>query len=80
MSVLESLGMLKIDFLGLRNLTIIENCLKRIGADRPDMNSIPTDDAEVFRMMSEGSTSAVFQFESHGMRALIMKLKPSSMK
>ena len=80
MSVLESLGMLKIDFLGLRNLTIIENCLKRIGRDRPDMNSIPTDDAEVFRMMSEGSTSAVFQFESHGMRALIMKLKPSSIE
>ena len=80
MSVLESLGILKIDFLGLRNLTIIENCLKRIGGSRPDMNSIPTDAPEVFRMISEGSTSAVFQFESSGMRALIMKLKPSGIE
>ncbi|MCQ2464911.1 MAG: DNA polymerase III subunit alpha [Oscillospiraceae bacterium] len=79
MSVLESLGILKIDFLALRNLTIIDSCVKRIHSSGTelDINSVPVDDADVFRMLSEGNSSAVFQFESRGMRSLITKLKPS---
>lgn len=79
MSVLESLGILKIDFLALRNLTIINDCVRRInnGGTNFDISSVPVDDEAVFRMMSEGNSSAVFQFESRGMRSLIMKLKPS---
>lgn len=82
MAVLESLGILKIDFLALRNLTIIDSCVRRIKAKGTDIdiNSIPVDDSKVFRMFSEGNTSGVFQFESRGMRSLLMKLKPDSIE
>lgn len=82
MAVLEKLGMLKVDFLGLRNLTIINFCEKIIrNTDMSfDVNGIPTDDREVFRMLSRGETAGVFQFESQGIRSLLMKLEPESIE
>lgn len=78
MTVLESMGLLKFDFLGLRNLTVIDNCVKCIRKVKPDFNidNIPTDDKKVFEMLSKGKTEGVFQFESAGMTSTLMKLQP----
>jgi len=78
MNSLESLGLLKMDFLGLRNLTVIKNCCDKIAETNPDFNikNIPLDDRETYEMMSEGNTIGVFQFESPGMRNLLSRLKP----
>ena len=79
---LESLGLLKMDFLGLRNLTIIKHCTDRIREKEPqfDINTIPIDDKATFEMMSAGDTSGVFQFESAGMRRVLSKLKPENLE
>lgn len=79
MNALERLGLLKMDFLGLINLTIIEDCLRRIEeatGERPDLYAIPLDDPEVFKLFCEGKTLGVFQFESSGMRDLLRRFKP----
>ncbi len=80
--VLENLGLLKMDFLALRYLTVIDNCVKRIQADNPgfDINSIPVDDSDVFRMLSCGNTDGVFQFESAGMKSILSRLRPTSLE
>lgn len=82
MTVLESLGLLKMDFLGLRNLTVISDCEKAIKRIKPDfsINKIPDNDAEAFEMMSKGDTTGVFQFESEGMRQVLIKMKPRSIE
>ena len=82
MSVLESLGLLKMDFLGLRNLTIIRDTVKEIHRFEPDfdISNIPTDDKNVYKMMSEGDTQGVFQFESEGMTARVMDLVPERLE
>lgn len=82
MTVLESLGMLKMDFLGLRNLTVIRDCEESIRDKQPDFDikSIPIDDKEVFEMLAKGRTSGVFQFESAGMRQVLTKLVPESIE
>lgn len=82
MTVLESLGLLKMDFLGLRNLTIIRDTAEFIKKDEPnfDINSIPLDDKAVFEMISQGQTTGVFQFESAGMRQVLMRLRPESIE
>lgn len=80
MADLEKLGLLKMDFLGLRNLTIISKTLKMIkqrhGVDL-DINNIPLDDKKTYKMLTKGETSGVFQLESSGMRKLVRDLKPS---
>lgn len=80
MADLEKLGLLKMDFLGLRNLTIISKTLKMIkqrqGIDL-DINNIPLDDKKTYKMLTKGETSGVFQLESSGMRKLVRDLKPS---
>lgn len=78
MTVLESLGLLKIDFLGLRNLTVIHNCELEIRKRLPgfSIENIPYDDKKVFKMLSKGDTYGVFQFESAGMTSTIMRLQP----
>lgn len=78
MTVLERLGLLKIDFLGLRNLTIINHCRLQILKKHPDfdLENIPLDDKAVYEMFSQGKTEGVFQFESAGMTATVMKLRP----
>ena len=82
MTILERLGLLKIDFLGLRNLTIIKHCCDEVKKTVPDfdISSIPLDDPEVYKMLSQGSTDGVFQFESGGMTATIMKLRPTGIE
>ncbi len=82
MSDIESLGLLKMDFLGLRNLTIIRDCVNEIGKKTGsfDIDNIPLDDKGVFAMLSQGKTMGVFQFESAGMRSLLISLKPESIE
>jgi DNA polymerase-3 subunit alpha len=78
--VLPQLGLLKIDFLGLRTLTIIDDCVKFIHENKPDFNldDIPLDDNKPYQLLNEAKTMGVFQLESKGIRDLIRKLKPSS--
>lgn len=78
MTTLEELGLLKMDFLGLRNLTVIDDAEKLIRRNHPDKNALAMrdDDPEVFAMISRGETEGVFQFESQGMRNVLTRLKP----
>ena len=82
MTVLERLGLLKIDFLGLRNLTIIDHCQKAIRKKIPDFDveKVPIDDKEVYKMLSAGHTEGVFQLESAGMTARLMQLEPTGIE
>ena len=82
MEYLESLGLLKMDFLGLRNLTIIRDAVREIHLKRPDfdISRIPTDDAGVYSMLSKGDTAGVFQFESAGMTQKLMDLQPERLE
>ncbi len=79
MKCLEKLGLLKMDFLGLRNLTVIERTLGLIEKThkRIDIQTIPLDDKKVYELFTKGLTVGVFQFESSGMREFLSKLKPS---
>ncbi|MGH3650141.1 MAG: DNA polymerase III subunit alpha, partial [Acidimicrobiia bacterium] len=77
----ESLGLLKMDFLGLRNLSIIERCLELIEestGDRLDIDSVPLDDEKTFELLQSGNTIGVFQLEGNAMRSLIRSLRPDS--
>ncbi len=78
MTNLELLGLLKMDFLGLRNLTVIDNAAKEIRKKNPDfdIDKIPLDDPETFSMFSAGLTEGVFQFESEGIKNELCKMKP----
>lgn len=78
MTTLEELGLLKMDFLGLRNLSVIRDAQNVICKERPgfQIEDIPIDDKKVYNMLSTGATDGVFQFESAGMRSVIMQLKP----
>lgn len=76
----EALGLLKIDFLGLRNLTILEKTLEYIKQTRGleiDLSEVELNDAESLRMIASGETTGIFQLESSGMRRLAKKLKPT---
>ena len=75
----EEAGLVKFDFLGLRTLTIIQWAIQMIdarGALALDLDRVPLDDPEVFRMLQSGDTTAVFQLESRGMKELIKNLRP----
>ncbi len=78
MTTLEELGLLKMDFLGLRNLTVIDDAEKQIRRNHPEFSpeQIKENDPKVFAMFSRGATEGVFQFESQGMRNVLMRLKP----
>ncbi|MCK5466819.1 DNA polymerase III subunit alpha, partial [Candidatus Parcubacteria bacterium] len=78
---IEDLGLLKMDFLGLKNLTVLENALKIISKtkeDKIDLSKIPLDDQKTLRLFQEGKTTGVFQFESSGMKRYLKKLKPTN--
>ncbi len=79
---IEELGLLKMDFLGLRNLSVIDNARKLIQKREPgfSMEAAPDDDPEVFRMMGRGETVGVFQFESGGMTRLTVQAQPQSIE
>lgn len=80
MKPLEELGLLKMDFLGLKNLTIIEDALKtifRVRGEKIDLLKIPLDDKKTFELLARGDTTGVFQMESGGMRRYLKELKPT---
>jgi DNA polymerase III subunit alpha len=79
MKPIEEIGILKMDFLGLRNLDVIEDALdiiERSTGERPDWTKIPLDDAATYEMMARGDSTGVFQFESEGMREALKKVRP----
>jgi len=79
MKPIEEIGLLKMDFLGLRNLDVIEDALdiiERSTGERPDMTTLPLDDAPTYEMLSHGDSTGVFQFESEGMREALRKVRP----
>ena len=82
MTTLEELGLLKMDFLGLRNLTVIDDAQKEIRKAEPDFDieKVPQDDPETFQMLTEGKTSGVFQLESAGITSVCTGLKPQSIE
>jgi DNA polymerase-3 subunit alpha len=80
MGPIEELGLLKMDFLGLSNLTTIKNALriiKRVHGQDIDINTIPLDDSAAFELLQRGETTGVFQLESAGMKRYLKELKPS---
>ncbi len=83
MTTLEELGLLKIDFLGLRTLTVMSDAGENDSAMvEPGfaVDQIPTKDEAVYEMFASGQTEGVFQFESAGMRNVLMGLKPESLE
>ncbi len=80
MNAIQKIGLLKMDFLGLRTLTVIAdalNYIKMTRGDDVDLQCIPMDDPETFSLLQKGDTVGVFQLESSGMRSLIRELRPS---
>jgi DNA polymerase-3 subunit alpha len=79
MKPIEEIGLLKMDFLGLRNLDVIEDALdiiERSSGERPDMSTLPLDDTRTYEMLARGDSVGVFQFESEGMREALKKVRP----
>jgi DNA polymerase-3 subunit alpha len=80
---LEDLGLLKMDFLGLSNLTILQNCRRFIQQTRGidiDLDRLPTDDQQAYDLLASGETTGIFQLESGAMRAYIKELKPTCLE
>ena len=82
MTTIEELGLLKMDFLGLRNLTVIRDAEQQIQKINPEfsMDRIPDDDPETFKMLAEGKTQGVFQLESSGMTGVCVGMKADSIE
>ena len=82
MTTLEELGLLKMDFLGLRNLTVLDDAVKLVRRHSPGfrIEDVPEDDKETFEMLSAGRTSGVFQLESTGMTGVCVGLKPKGIE
>ena len=83
MTTLEELGLLKMDFLGLRTLTVIQNAAKLVERDKGialDMDKIDYDDKKVYAMLGAGKTEGVFQLESGGMTSFMKELKPGNLE
>ena len=79
MKAVERLGLLKMDFLGLKTVTVVDDTLRTLkmqGIDL-DLDAVPLDDAEVFRLFCDGRTNGIFQFESSGMRDMLRRAQPS---
>jgi DNA polymerase-3 subunit alpha len=83
MGDLEKVGMLKMDFLGLRTLTLLDNAVKLIAKTRGesvDLDQLPLDDAETYALLQRGDAKGVFQFESDGIRELLKRLRPDQIR
>jgi DNA polymerase-3 subunit alpha len=81
MKCVEKIGLVKFDFLGLRNLTVIANTLELIaapGGTPPDISNLDFNDPATYRLLASGETTGVFQLESSGMKDLLVRLKPES--
>ena len=82
MHIVEDLGLLKMDLLGLKNLTIMENAVQLIkasGKGKVDINNLPANDPKTYKMLQLGDTTGVFQFESAGMRRYMKDLIPTEL-
>ncbi len=82
-NTIEDLGLLKMDFLGLANLTIIETAIKIIektAGVKIDLDALPLDDRSAFKLLQRGETTGVFQLESSGMRRYLISLKPTELE
>ncbi len=78
----EDIGLLKMDFLGLRTLTLLDNCVKLIREQldvQIDLDRLPLDDPKTYELFSEGQTFGIFQFESEGMRDILRRFKPEKL-
>lgn len=83
MNELEAIGLLKIDILGLKNLSMMERIVRSVNRSTKqtiDVNTIPEDDAKTFMLLQAGKTNGVFQLESQGMKNVLMKLMPTSLE
>lgn len=85
MTTLEELGLLKMDFLGLRTLTVIQNAVEIVNRSRPaddqlNIDEIDYDDSKVFELIASGKTEGIFQLESAGMKSFMKELKASSLE
>ena len=82
MTTIEELGLLKMDFLGLRNLTVIKDAERQIRQLEPDFNidKVPDNDPETFAMLAEGKTQGVFQLESAGITGVCINMRPTSIE
>jgi len=84
MNDVESIGLIKFDFLGLRTLTVIEKTVRLIKENPdnrlPDINSLPLDDTKTYALLSSGETEGIFQLESSGMKELLVRLKPENIE
>ncbi len=82
MTTIEELGLLKMDFLGLRNLTVIEDAERQIRQFAPDfdIDKVPDNDPQTFTMLAEGKTQGVFQLESAGITSVCTNMKPASIE
>ncbi|MBI3932004.1 MAG: DNA polymerase III subunit alpha, partial [Acidobacteria bacterium] len=83
MKGVERIGLLKMDFLGLRTLTLIDNCVKMVEAQlgtQVDPDGLPVDDAKTYELFTAGRTSGLFQFESDGMRDILRRFKPDRLE
>jgi len=81
MKDVEDIGLVKFDFLGLRNLTVIDSAIKMIeqqGKTPPDLSNLPFNDKKTFDLLQAGDTTGVFQLESSGMKSLMIRLRPES--
>jgi DNA polymerase-3 subunit alpha len=82
MKEIEDIGLLKMDFLGLRTLTLLDNCVKLIDrqlGEKIELDRLPLDDAKTYQLFSEGQTFGIFQFESDGMRDILRRFKPEKL-
>jgi DNA polymerase III subunit alpha len=80
MTALERVGLLKMDFLGLTTLTVLHDAVKMVQQNRGitiDLDSLPLDDEAAYKLFSRGDTTAIFQFESHGMRDILRRYQPT---
>jgi DNA polymerase-3 subunit alpha len=80
MSSVEKIGLIKFDFLGLKTLTFIHDCLKLLDQSRGvkiDLNNLPLDDKKTYRLLCSGNTTGIFQLESTGIREMTVKIKPN---
>ena len=82
MTTLEELGLLKMDFLGLRNLTVIDDAVKSIKKTHPDfeLSEIPEDDRDTYEMLGQGKTAGVFQMESTGITSVCTAIRPQTIE
>src|SRR5262245_46911698 len=83
MKDIERVGLLKMDFLGLSTLTLIDDCVKEIArttGEQLEIDRVPLDDAKTYQIFQDGQTFGIFQFESSGMRDILRKSKPQSLE